>query len=244
MNKLEYKFFFRKVGIYKITNQINGKFYIGSSVNLYNRNRSHYSKLFTNKHPNSKLQNSANKYGLKNFTFEIITECNVEELLILEGRYIESLKPEYNIDKIDLNGKRTCDIQTKKLIGQKSKQKFIDNPELTQKFLNSIGNIAGWNKGLTGIYSKDTLEKMSKAGKKNIQNRPKEIQDKFYEGRNQSHTRNRKKIIQYDLNMNFIKEWNSLSDAANAMGAKSLGNFTTAYKKGIKLFESYWRLKE
>ncbi len=61
-----------KSGIYKITNIITNKVYIGSAVNLNMRKNSHFSKLSLNQHGNKLLQNSYNKYGQVNFIFEII----------------------------------------------------------------------------------------------------------------------------------------------------------------------------
>lgn len=50
-------------GVYKISNKINGKVYIGSSCNLKRRKYSHFSKLRKGLHNNRYLQNSWNKYG-------------------------------------------------------------------------------------------------------------------------------------------------------------------------------------
>lgn len=245
MQLFDYKTFNKISGIYKIINMVNGKFYIGSTKNLYKRSREHYSKINTNKHPNLKLTNSIKKYGIENFKFEALqTNCKIEDLLSLEGAFIQKLKPEYNIDEINLDGNRVCSDSTRKLIGEKSKQKFIDNPELKDIFKQSIGNIAGWNKGMTGIYSKESLKKMSKAGVENIKNRAPEIQQKFYDARKLSQEKRRKIIIQFDLNMNLIKEWESMSDAARFYNANNAGNIHTACKKGIKLYNSYWRVKE
>jgi group I intron endonuclease len=244
MQLIDYKF--NKIpGIYKIINNINGKFYVGSTKNLYKRSREHFSKLNRQKHPNEKLMNSVKKHGINNFKFEIIVSyCNIEDLLVLEGKYIALLKPDYNLDEVDMGGKRHCSEETKIKIGEKSKQKFIDNPELKTLFINSIGNISGWNKGLTDIYSEETLKKMSEAGKKNINNRKPEDQETFFKAREKAWVTNKKKILQYDLNMQLIKEWDSITDAAAYFGAKSLGNFSTACKSGIKLFNSYWKKKE
>ena len=80
-------------GIYKITNLINGKVYIGSSNNIYKRwNNEHKYLLNINKHFNDHLQSSWNKYGKKNFKFEIEEPC-LEELLIV--------REDYNINKYD-----------------------------------------------------------------------------------------------------------------------------------------------
>jgi group I intron endonuclease len=56
-------------GIYCITNLINGKIYIGKSQNIEQRWKIHYLAK-----SNSYIHRSIRKYGLKNFTFEIIKE--------------------------------------------------------------------------------------------------------------------------------------------------------------------------
>jgi group I intron endonuclease len=68
-------------GIYKITNLINNKCYIGSSVNCKDRIRRHESDLIRNKHHSQRLQNSFNKHGINNFSFEIIEEIEVKGML-------------------------------------------------------------------------------------------------------------------------------------------------------------------
>jgi len=76
-------------GIYKII-CINNKFYIGSSIDIDRRLKEHKRLLKRNKHPNKYLQNCWNKYGEKNFRFEIIETVNdVERLLIREQQWID-----------------------------------------------------------------------------------------------------------------------------------------------------------
>lgn len=58
-------------GIYKITNKINGKCYIGQSIDIIKRWKTEYKWHHINKH----LLAAFNKYGLENFNFEIIEEC-------------------------------------------------------------------------------------------------------------------------------------------------------------------------
>jgi len=60
--------------IYSIKNTKNGKRYVGSSINFLNRTRAHLQLLKDNKHINSKLQRSYNKYGKENFIIEILEE--------------------------------------------------------------------------------------------------------------------------------------------------------------------------
>lgn len=85
-----------KSGIYKITNLVNQKFYIGSSVNLYNRFHTHSTKLKHNIHSSKHLQASYNKYGKDNFIFEVIEYCNKEICVEREQYYLNILKPSYN----------------------------------------------------------------------------------------------------------------------------------------------------
>lgn len=59
-------------GIYKITNLINNKVYIGQSDRLNNREREHFYRLENGVHHNEHLQKSYNKHGKEYFMFEII----------------------------------------------------------------------------------------------------------------------------------------------------------------------------
>lgn len=69
-------------GIYKITNTITKKVYIGLSNNIEQRWKAHKKryKLKSDKEYEKYLYRSFRKYGLEAFTFEIIEECPPEEL--------------------------------------------------------------------------------------------------------------------------------------------------------------------
>lgn len=79
------------IGIYKIINNINGKIYIGQSINISKRIYEHKYKAFCKEDIsyNSAIHSSLRKYGIENFTFEIIEECLIEELDEKEKYYIE-----------------------------------------------------------------------------------------------------------------------------------------------------------
>lgn len=79
-------------GIYKITNKVNNKSYIGSSNNIKRRWKQHINLLNKGEHHSIKLQRAWNKYGQDNFKFEILEECDVEKLLYLEQFYIDKYK--------------------------------------------------------------------------------------------------------------------------------------------------------
>lgn len=86
-------------GIYKITNIVNNKFYIGSTYCFLSRKNHHFNSLLHNKHVNKYLQNAYNKYGVNNFKFEILAKCPKEYLLKLEQWFIDTQKPNYNFQK-------------------------------------------------------------------------------------------------------------------------------------------------
>lgn len=77
-------------GIYKITNLINNKIYIGQSVNIEKRWKTHQTNAFNEKSKeyNKYLYRAFRKYGIDCFSFEIICECSKEELDDLEHKYI------------------------------------------------------------------------------------------------------------------------------------------------------------
>jgi group I intron endonuclease len=76
-------------GIYKITNTINGKIYIGSTINFDKRVYDHISKLNNNSHYNFYLQNDWNRYGSDSFRFEIIEIVNEDNLLDREQYWLD-----------------------------------------------------------------------------------------------------------------------------------------------------------
>jgi group I intron endonuclease len=76
-------------GLYKITNTINGNFYIGSTSNFNRRWYRHVLDLNKNRHDNQHLQRSWNKYGKDNFIFEIYKNCDSSILLKEEQQELD-----------------------------------------------------------------------------------------------------------------------------------------------------------
>ena len=77
------------IGIYRIRNKVNGKFYVGSSDNIQRRFSRHKLDLSKNRHDNPHLQNSWNKYGEISFDFDIIRECQKTNLLLEEQKELD-----------------------------------------------------------------------------------------------------------------------------------------------------------
>lgn len=78
----------KMTGIYKITNKINGKIYIGQSKNIQQRwlDHKHYAD---ERRGNSIIHKAIRKYGIDNFSFDVEIECDASELNDLEKYYIE-----------------------------------------------------------------------------------------------------------------------------------------------------------
>jgi len=86
-------------GIYKITNTVSGKFYVGSSYNILKRFTQHKGDLRKGTHGNSKLQNAWNKYGEDAFKLEVLCKCPSEYVIKLEQWFVDNINPYYNIRK-------------------------------------------------------------------------------------------------------------------------------------------------
>lgn len=91
-------------GIYKIVNKVNGKYYVGSSVNIKMRWRKHNEALRRGNHRNIYLQREWNKYGHNTFQFIIEKIIKPLELNEIEQYYLDIAKSEkdktYNLSFI------------------------------------------------------------------------------------------------------------------------------------------------
>ena len=68
------------IGIYKITNKITQEAYIGQSVQIEERFNEHKNPTNWNREKNKKLYQAFLNFGLNNFSFEVIEECETSEL--------------------------------------------------------------------------------------------------------------------------------------------------------------------
>ena len=86
------------IGIYKITNNQNGHCYIGQSRDIISRWSDHKIAAYNErgKGYNYPLYRAIRKYGINNFNFQILVECEIIELNQKEVYYISLFKPEYN----------------------------------------------------------------------------------------------------------------------------------------------------
>jgi len=77
-------------GIYEIVNTVNGKRYVGSSVNMQERWLTHLRELRKGTHHAQHLQRSFSKYGEDKFILVILRYCERDELIEYEQDELDS----------------------------------------------------------------------------------------------------------------------------------------------------------
>ena len=158
-------------GIYKIECLENGKVYIGLSINIENRWEKHCGELKNNKHKNKYMQRAWNKYGKENFTFEILEECESNELSKKEIEFIEKYNSYNNGFNLTLGGdggtsgykksKESIEKTRLKLIG---KHLSIENRKNLSK--SRMGKYKGIDNSFYGRHhSEETKEKIRNSQK-------------------------------------------------------------------------------
>ena len=181
--------------IYKLTNTINNKFYIGQTISSLDRRWSeHVSSARQNKP--WVICNAIRKYGADSFTREIIASADSkEELNTLEISYIAELSPHYNMtigggglgspsqevrEKISTSGKsRQFTDEHKKNISKGLKGREVK--EATRKKLSDMFKGKSLRKSAMSQKEIDRLIANNKARGKGLSLRDPEI-DKAMEG--------------------------------------------------------------
>lgn len=116
-------------GVYEIINQINGKRYIGQSVNIILRWKDHTKDLNKNESRCTLLQRAWNKYGADNFVFNILEECPESDLDYFEKYYIslyDTVNNGYNIENGG-NAQKHLSEETKKKLSDSHKGKTVSD---------------------------------------------------------------------------------------------------------------------
>lgn len=109
------------IGIYKITNTINNMCYIGQSKNIHKRWNNHKS-VYNNENAHEYdyyLYRAMRKYGIENFTFDVIEECDINSLNDREIywiNYYDSYNNGYNSTNGGDNGKSYVKISSDDLL--------------------------------------------------------------------------------------------------------------------------------
>ena len=103
--------------IYKITNLVNGKEYIGqTSLSIQERFKQHIHDANKGYYNHRPLYNAFNKYGIENFIIEELEECNTEEVDQKEIEYINKFNTYSNGYNATLGGEGTIIIDYDKVL--------------------------------------------------------------------------------------------------------------------------------
>jgi group I intron endonuclease len=127
-------------GIYIIKNTQNNKVYVGSSVNVKNREYKHFWMLGRGVHDNPHLQKSYNKYGKSSFIFEVVEICDDSKLIDKENYYISNYKSNvisfgYNLATVNEFRRNTFNDEVKVKL---SKYNLIKNKNFFKFSLTNI----------------------------------------------------------------------------------------------------------
>ena len=88
-------------GIYLITNKVNGKQYVGQSADIEGRWKKHIRDI---NNYDCVIYRALRKYGIENFSFEVLEECDVDKLDEREIYWINELDTYKNGYNMTLGG--------------------------------------------------------------------------------------------------------------------------------------------
>lgn len=135
--------------VYTITNVINGKLYIGSTINVEQRWNTHKNSLLRNAHHCIYLQRSVLKYGIDNFVFNVVYQgpdyLNVEDEMIKNSSSRGFLI--YNTAMYSTQLGVVKDVDQIK--SDRMKQAYLDNPNLRTICSHSGESNGNWKGGIS-----------------------------------------------------------------------------------------------
>ncbi len=157
------------IGVYKIQNVQDGRCYYGSSVNIEKRFTQHLKTLSNNTHHNNHLQRAWNKYGKEAFTFTVVEECELDQILVREQYYLDINVQGYNIGKTSSGGDNISNHPNRDMIVSKIKQanhlriSTMTEQEKHARFSKPMEMNNNWKGGSTYSYCSCGTRKKPKA---------------------------------------------------------------------------------
>lgn len=243
--------------IYRITNLINGKSYIGETkqADVRSRWKNHTESLKT-KNGATALMAAFEKYGIENFKFEVIIICFDEDRLVYEADYIQkfnTITPNgYNISKGRVTTEGFNSSSFKEFLKSKRKQGEVNLKKtlsLTVNIRERMQNSEKWHKALAE-------KKMGNfKNRKHSEEEKRKISDsvkKYFQG-NGSRSVNREKHIeimtkvagkavdQYSLDGEFIKTHKSIRAASRYTGINHATIYLNLVQKAKKAGDYTWK---
>jgi group I intron endonuclease len=230
-----------KSGIYKITNKVNQKVYVGLSSDIKSRFRHHRYYLNHSIHSNPYLQKAWNKYGEENFVFEVLEYCKKEKLQIREGYWCKMFNvhdPDsgYNLRSSEEDGffKHSEETKTK----------------MSESKMGNKNSFYG-KKHSTDVRKKQSEIKLGKKMPDSMREKRRRYQkennwkpsDLMIEKSKKAHYR---PIVQLSKTGEYIKEFNGPADALRELKlSKQTGHITSTCKGRRLICAGYsWMYKE
>ena len=153
--------------VYKLTNTLTGRFYVGSTFNL--KSRTKYHRYSHDRNPNRELGADIEKYGWDSFKVEILERCSRDNVRERERFFIESLRAVevgYNIVKAttysdfmkEMNAKNWADPAyraTRSRQSSKVQKARLNDPEYLAEKSAQLKRFTDTLKKPIGMFTKD-----------------------------------------------------------------------------------------
>lgn len=209
------------IGIYKIENLINHNIYIGQSINIkfrFYQHKLYSTDLIKYKRNALGIDYALNYYGINNFSFDVIEECNIENLNQREIYWIQYFDS-YNNGYNNSQG------------GLLRHYKKIDQYDKTGKFIqtfNSISEAADYASGTCNLINCLKGRNPSSGGyqwRYHGEEPPGPLIYKVVDAHNWSSAK--KSIDQYTKDGQYITTFQSAHEAARSLeGKKNSGHIS------------------
>ena len=209
---------YKKPGVYVITNVINKKIYVGETTNLESRLIEHLRRLLSKRHVNEYLQNAVNLYGIDSFEFDVLEFCDYSDRKKREHYWVTHLHAldktkGYNIKPTDPNKVNLISTETSKKIYETKKRKAEERGYWFSK--ECIEARKATRKGYS--HSEETKRKIGERSIGRKIPKSQKWKDNLSKIAKDNHWGGPKKqIIQMTKSGEFVKEWNSITEAGNS----------------------------
>ena len=224
--------------IYLVENLINNKKYIGQTIQNDINKRWNKHKQVNKSFIGTCLFNAYKKYGIETFKFKLLCICFDDDTNKFEEDYIKKYNTLYPNGYNMINGGKSRKFTPilKEIISNKLKgenhpmygKHLKDETKQKLREANSGINSKNYGKKLTD-EEKNHLSKLAIERHKNkltthkeeTKNKIRKSIIKYYEN-NEIKNKNNIMVQQYDINNNLLNTYNSLSEAAKAIGVAQI----------------------
>ena len=219
-------------GIYRITNLINGKIYIGQSKDIWRRYKDHFAHKYS-KDDKSYIHNAISHYGRENFSFEIIKETydlNYWESFLIQMHHSYDSNYGYNLTTGGNFGTRRTDDFTytdeiKSKMSKKAKRRWEDP-------ISRAEVLAAQNQGKQTEDWKSRRREIANRMWKNgeFKNQAKKLSDYWMGKPKSEETRAKMRLASERRELKHSEDYKSYKDLG---GKEAYHEFRRHYKKGV-----------